>query len=130
MKHTTFIATITLLLGITACHEKKVVVKETKKFAISDSMAKLITIDSVQNCFINNSMTLSGQISFNENTINKIFPRSSGQVIESKVTLGDKVTQGQVLAVIRSAEIAGSYADLAGANADINITKRSPFTTT
>ena len=124
MKLTTFIATIALLLGITSCHEKKVIVEEHKKFAISDSMAKLITIDTVQNCFINNSITLSGEINFNENTINKVFPRSSGQVIECKVTLGDKVTQGQVLAVIRSADVAGSYADLTVANADVNITKR------
>ncbi len=124
MKHITFIAIIFLGIGITACHEKKVVQEEVTKFAISDSMAKLITIDSVQNCFISDAITLSGEISFNENTINKVFPRSSGQVVECKVSLGDKVTQGQVLAVIRSADVAGSYADLTGANADVNITKR------
>ena len=124
MKHTTLIIVMALVFGITSCHEKKVILEEPKKFTISDSMAKLITFDSVQNCFVTNTLTLSGEISFNENSINKVFPRSSGQVIESKVTLGDKVTRGQVLAVIRSADIAGSYADLTGANADIAITKR------
>ena len=99
MKHITFIAIIFLGIGITACHEKKVVQEEVTKFAISDSMAKLITIDSVQNCFISDAITLSGEISFNENTINKVFPRSSGQVVECKVSLGDKVTQGQVPAM-------------------------------
>ncbi len=124
MKHTTLLIAIILFFGITSCHEKKVVQEAPKKFTLSDSMAKLITLDTVQNCFITDAITLSGEISFNENSINKVFPRSGGQVIESRVTLGDKVTKGQVLAVIRSADIAGSYADLTSANADIAITKR------
>ena len=61
-------------------------------------MAKMIELDTVSNCSIDNTLTLSGQVSFNENNIIKVFPRSSGQVIESKVTLGDKVSKGQVLA--------------------------------
>ncbi len=112
------------LLVATSCKEKKEAKVEVKKFVLSDTMAKLIVIDSVRNCYIDNAITLSGEISFNENNVNKIFPRSSGQVVESKVTLGDKVQAGQTLAVIRSADVAGNYADLTSANADINIAKR------
>ena len=107
-----------------ACKEKKEQPIAPKKFALSDSMAKMITIDSVGISYIDDALTLSGEVSFNENSVIKVFPRSSGQVIESKVTLGDKVHEGQVLAVLRSADVAGSYADLTTANADIAITKR------
>lgn len=107
-----------------SCKEKQEVKQENKKFALSDSMQKMIAIDSANTCFVNDALTLSGEISFNENTVNKIFPRNSGQVIECKVSLGDKVQTGQVLAIIKSADIAGSYSDIASANADINITKR------
>ncbi len=93
------------------------------KFVLSDTMAKMIELDTVSNCSIDNTLTLSGQVSFNENNIIKVFPRSSGQVLESKVTLGDKVSKGQVLATIRSADIAGNYEDLSGAEADIAIAK-------
>jgi cobalt-zinc-cadmium efflux system membrane fusion protein len=124
MKRIIYIVSIVLVTTTSACHENKPVETAEKPFTISDSMAKMITIDSVKSGFITNTTTLSGEVSFNENTINKVFPRSSGQVIECKVSLGDKVTQGQVLAIIRSADVAGSYADLTSANADINIAKR------
>jgi len=112
-----------LILFITSCHKPKEDPKP-EKFVLSDTMAKMIQLDTITNCSIDNTLTLSGQVGFNENNIVKVFPRSSGQVIESKVTLGDKVTKGQVLATIRSADIAGNYADLSGAEADIAIAKR------
>lgn len=109
---------------IASCHETKTADNKPDKFVLSDTMAEMIQLDTVSNCSIDNTLTLSGQVSFNENNIIKIFPRSSGQVVDSKVTLGDKVTKGQVLATIRSADVAGNYADLSGSNADISIAKR------
>jgi cobalt-zinc-cadmium efflux system membrane fusion protein len=41
-----------------------------------------------------------------------------------KVSLGDKVTKGQTLAVLRSADVAGSYTDLTSTKADLAISKR------
>ena len=124
MRQTTFIVSFLGLVALTACHEKHPVREDAKKFAISDSMAKMITLDSVANCYLSTETSLSGEVSFNENNVIKVFPRGSGQVIESKVTLGDKVKAGQVLAVIKSADIAGSYVDLASAKADIAIAQR------
>ena len=124
MKQSVFILSVFLIVASVACHEKEPVKEEVKKFALSDTMLKMITIDSVQNCFLSTETTLSGEVSFNENNVIKVFPRNSGQVVECKVTLGDRVIEGQVLAVIKSADIAGSYADLASANADIAIATR------
>lgn len=120
----------TLSLFIFSCKGKRQEETEAdKKFTLSDSMQKMITIDTAGNGFINNSITLSGEINFNENTVNKIFPRNSGQVMACKVSVGDKVQAGQVLAVIKSADIAGSYSDLASAKADVNIASRQLSTT-
>lgn len=113
-----------ITIGLIACSEKKEEKVELKKFTLSDTMSKMITIDSVTSCFINDEITLNGEVSFNENNVNKVFPRSSGQVVECKVTLGDKVQAGQVLAILKSADVAGNYADLSSANSDIIITKR------
>ncbi len=120
----TIMASLVLMISITACHEKQPETVEVKKFTLSDSMEKMIALDSVSNSFIVTETSLSGEVSFNENNVIKVFPRGSGQVIESKVTLGDKVKEGQILAVIKSADIAGNYADLASANADIAIAQR------
>lgn len=118
------IPALAFVLFCVSCKEKKEVKEEPKKFALSDTMARMIAVDTVGICYINDELTLSGEVSFNENNVNRIYPRSSGQVVESKVTLGDKVHAGQVLAVLRSADVAGSYADLTSANADLAITKR------
>ena len=124
MNKNLLIIPVFIALVIISCKEKKEIKEEPKKFVLSDTMSKMVTIDSVSSCYIDNAITLSGEISFNENNVNKVFPRSSGQVVECKVTLGDKVHAGQVLAVLRSADVAGNYADLNSANADIAITKR------
>ncbi len=106
-----------------SCKEKKEQKEDPdKKFVLSSTMP--ISLDTVKSCYIDDAITLSGEISFNENSVVKIFPRSSGQIIESKVTLGDRVQAGQVLAVIKSADVAGNYADLSSAEADVAIAKR------
>jgi len=121
----TIILIATAAYTVTGCKEHKIEVKEEKKgFCLSDTAQRLIQLDSVQYCNMGEEISLSGEVSFDENKVNKVFPRGSGQVIESKVSLGDRVEAGQVLAVIRSADVAGNYADLASADADIAIAKR------
>ncbi|MBS1782076.1 MAG: efflux RND transporter periplasmic adaptor subunit [Bacteroidetes bacterium] len=106
-----------------SCGKKEVKV-ENETFVLSDTMARMIQLDSVRFCTMDYELSLSGEVNFNENSVIKIFPRGSGQVLESKVSLGDKVRRGQVLAVIRSADVAGNYADLNSTTADVMIAKR------
>jgi len=101
-----------VLVALVSCKEHKQEEKIEKGFCLSDTAQGLIKIDSVKNCDIEDEIQLSGEINFDDNKVNKVFPRGSGQVVECKVTLGDKVQAGQVLAVVRSAEVAGSYADI------------------
>ena len=123
MKFSILISLICLGLLI-GCSEKKEVKTAQPKFSLSDSMQRLIAVDTVSFCGISNELSLSGEVSFNENNMVKVFPRSSGQVIEASVSLGDKVSKGQVLAVVRSADVAGNYSDLSSAKADVAIAKR------
>ncbi len=95
-----------------------------KQVCITDSLSKIIRIDTSTISNIDDEVKLSGEISFNDNKVVKVFPFSSGKVLEVKVSLGDKVSKGQVLAVIQSADVAGNYSDLSSANNDISIAKR------
>lgn len=122
-KYFSFCMMISAVAILASCHHKTEEAAP-EKFALSDTMAKMIQVGTVSNCNIDNALTLSGQVSFDENNVNKIYPNSSGQVMESKVSLGDKVTKGQVLAVVRSADIAGNYADLSSSESDIAIAKK------
>jgi cobalt-zinc-cadmium efflux system membrane fusion protein len=121
MKHLSYLLPIFFFFA--SC-EHKTETTESKKFVLSDTMMHMIAIDTVRNCNIADEVTLTGEVASNENALVKIFPRGSGQVLQAPLSLGDHVVRGQVLVVIRSADIAGSYADLASANADVAIAKR------
>ena len=115
-----------MILGFfAACKSKVPAPTESKtRFCLSDTMQKMIAIDSVKQTSMDDELQLSGEVNFDENRVNKIFPRSSGHVIQCTVSMGDRVHAGQVLAVIRSADVAGNYADLSSAQSDLLIAKR------
>jgi cobalt-zinc-cadmium efflux system membrane fusion protein len=110
--------------GLLSCDGHAAIETPQKEVCVSDSMAKMITIDSVTEKNIDDALKLSGEVSFNENKVFRVFPVSSGQVTSVQVSLGDYVHAGQTLAVIKSADIAGVYADLSSAGSDIAIAKR------
>ncbi len=115
---------VATILFLSACGEKDQQPVAIPKFTLSDTMQHMIEVDTVRMDNISNEIALSGEVNFNENAVVKVFPRGSGQVLQSTVSLGDYVHRGQALAVIRSADVAGSYSDLTGASADLAIAKR------
>ena len=119
----TFIIAYGFLL-LTACETKNTDPPKKDRVCISDTLQKMIHIDTVKTTNIDDELVLSGEIGFDENKVVKVFPFSSGQVLEVKVSLGDKVKQGQILAVIKSAEIVGNYSDLSTAERDESIARR------
>ncbi len=118
------ILSITCITLLSACGEKPKQEEKAKTFVLSDTMKHMIEMDTVTTCNVTSELSLSGIVSFNDNNVVKVYPRSSGQVMETKVSLGDKITKGQVLAIIKSADVAGNYTDLASANADLAISQR------
>src|SRR6185437_10810402 len=100
MKQIIALSSIALALFSSCSHKEKQPDTEDKPFVLSDTMMHMIQIDTVQYCNISDELSLSGEISFNENNVVKIFPRSSGQVVQSNVSLGDHVSKGQVLAIV------------------------------
>ena len=101
-----------LLLGIItaalvgSCKEKAINKEDAKQFCLTDTMQKKTEIDTVKTETVKNSIALSGKTEANEDKWVKVYPVVGGIVEEMKVQLGDYVTKGQTLAVIRSSEIA------------------------
>lgn len=112
------------LVFLASCEHKKEEVAQKKAVCITDSLARIISIDTAKTTNMQDELTLSGEVSFDENRVVKVYPFSSGQVTDVRVSLGDKVSKGQVLAIMRSADVAGSYTDLSATNADLSIAKR------
>ena len=54
---------------------------------------------------IHKSISFPGEITLNQDSFIRLIPRASGVITEVRVTKGDRVTKGQVLAVLESPEI-------------------------
>src|SRR3982751_9594 len=124
MKKQIILAGSFALFCLAACHPKVQESEASKQVCISDSLAKMITIDTAKTTTMKDELSLSGEVSSDDNNVVKVFPFSSGQVIEVKVSLGDKVSKGQTLAVMRSADVAGNYTDLSSTKSDVAVAKR------
>jgi cobalt-zinc-cadmium efflux system membrane fusion protein len=98
---------------------------ETEKFCISDSLMKMIKIDTVNYSKVIGELKLIGKITFDEDKVVKIYPLVSGYVTEVKVALGDNVAKGQVMAIIKSSESAGIENDLVTAQANLAISQKN-----
>jgi cobalt-zinc-cadmium efflux system membrane fusion protein len=70
-------------------------------------------------------LTLTGSVAPDENKLVKVYPMVSGVVQGVHVQLGDVVQKGQVLGVLRSAEMAGFNKDVVSSEADLRSARRT-----
>ncbi|MBC7629651.1 efflux RND transporter periplasmic adaptor subunit [Ferruginibacter sp.] len=102
---------------------KEAAVSQTS--AISDSIIKHVQTAPVVLEDVSDIIKLNGKIEANENKQAKLFSLVSGRISSLKVELGDYVHKGQVLAVIRSTEVAGFTNDLSNAESNVTIAKKA-----
>lgn len=112
-------------LTLTSCGNDAPKVAEKEKYVIPDSLLRTIKMDTVQSCPLINAITLTGKVSFNEDNVAKIYPMVSGTINGVKAMLGDYVSAGQPLGVIRSSEMAGYSNDLVSAQTNLQVAKRN-----
>ena len=105
-------------------HEEKKA-EAAAPFVINDSIARIISIDTVQTHELEGNLELNGQVTFNENTVVRVMPLVTGTVQNVNAQLGDYVTQGQVLATIRTGELSELQNNLIAANANLSVSKKN-----
>ncbi|ASZ13340.1 efflux RND transporter periplasmic adaptor subunit [Chitinophaga pendula] len=96
-----------------------------RRWALTDSLVRTLQIDTATNRPVDQELYLTGKISVNEDKVARIFPMVSGIVTAVKVHSGDFVQQGQTLAVMRSAEMAGYSADHYTAESELQLARRN-----
>jgi len=94
-----------ILFVLAGCHSKEVA-EETPGFTITPKMLEESRFDSVVVRPVRNEIKLFGKIAADNNRLAHVFPIVSGNVVKIYVELGDRVQQGQILATIRSIEVA------------------------
>lgn len=107
------------LFYVTAC-TKEVKTDDTQKsFCLTDSMARMIKIDTAKTEQVKDELILNGKVDANEDKVVKIYPYVSGNVAEVNAQLGDYVQKGQTLAVIKSTDVAGYQQQYLAAKASL-----------
>jgi len=101
-----FVLPVLGLLLVYGCSNKETV-KETKqdKFCIDKDLKEKITIEPVQKRPVNQSITLTGNITYNNDNVVKFNSLVEGIITNTFFSLGDYVKKGQVLAEIKSTEL-------------------------
>jgi cobalt-zinc-cadmium efflux system membrane fusion protein len=96
-----------------------------KRFCIPDSLLKNVTFDTLRSGFVVSELSLSGKITFNEDKVSRIFPMVSGHVSDVRVSLGDYVEKGKILAVIESSDMANYYSEFKSSQAEVAIARKN-----
>lgn len=119
------IACITIAAMAGSCKNEVPAEGTGNRFCLSDTMQKKVMVEPVRMENVKNVIPLSGKIEANEDKWVKVYPVVGGIVEKMKVDLGDYVRKGQVLAVIRSSEIADYQGQLSVALSGVKVAEKN-----
>ncbi|MFD2522778.1 efflux RND transporter periplasmic adaptor subunit [Emticicia soli] len=115
-------------LGLASCTNSEA---EDKKDSVADNsaltpeqMKHLVTADAEIKT-VANDLSLTGKIQFNEDKVVKVFPLVGGHIEDVKIELGDYVQKGQVLAVIRSGDLADLQQQAISARSQLSVAQKN-----
>lgn len=85
---------------------------------------RTLNIDTVKTSAVTDAIKFNGIIDYNTDKVITVYPLVSGNVSEISVMPGDYVHAGQVLGVVKSAEVANYNSAVLNAEANVRQTKR------
>jgi cobalt-zinc-cadmium efflux system membrane fusion protein len=115
----------TLLLGVTACHHVEPPPPKASAFVMSDQMLATTQMATALLEPVKSELAFYGKITADNNKLIEIFPLVGGNVTKVYVELGDYVQKGQLLATIRSTEVAGFEKDAEDAKSDLAVARNN-----
>ncbi|KQT15345.1 RND transporter [Chryseobacterium sp. Leaf404] len=98
---------------------------EPKGFELSNTMLESISTAKVESRIIEDFYSFYGKISADKNSYIDVFPLVGGNVMSVNVELGDYVRKGQVLATIRSTELAEVQREVSDAKTDMVVAQNN-----
>jgi len=116
------------LFVLAACnHEKETPAPASpgpNTIALTHTQLRNISLDTANAVPEEESLSLTGKISFDESKVEKVYPLVGGNVMSVMVSLGDQVHKNQLLATIRSAEISDLQSQFTVAQNNMNVAKK------
>ncbi|KRD08804.1 RND transporter [Flavobacterium sp. Root901] len=125
MKHTLIIGIAVVSLSLTSCKKEVENPQTNTSFALSDSMLKTTTTAAAEKQTVKNELSFYGKITADNNKLIDVYPLVGGNVIKVNVELGDYVHKGQVLATIKSTDVADFEKQSIDAKSDLLVAKNN-----
>lgn len=125
MKHILFLGIAIVSISLASC-KKEVENPETNtSFVLSNDMLKTTTTATAVNQPLKNELTFYGKITADNNKMIDVYPLVGGNVMKVNVELGDYVKKGQVLATIKSTDVADFEKQSIDAKSDLLVAKNN-----
>jgi cobalt-zinc-cadmium efflux system membrane fusion protein len=129
LKHTLLLSGLPISILLTACHGKKEEVKvqtpTSHYIKLSADQIKNISTEKADLINEESELSLTGEVSFDENKIQKVYPLVGGTVIKVNVSLGDYVKKGQILAILKSADVSDIQNQYEVASDNLNVAQKN-----
>jgi cobalt-zinc-cadmium efflux system membrane fusion protein len=125
MKHKLIIVIAIVSLAFASCKKEVENPQTNTSFALSDSMLKTTTTAVAQTQPVKNELSFYGKITADNNKMIDVYPLVGGNVVKVNVELGDYVNKGQVLATIKSTDIADFEKQSLDAKSDLLVAKNN-----
>ena len=126
LKIATYTLLITVFFVLVSCKKENTANSIKETFVLSNKMLSTTKIATAVQEPLKNQLNFYGKITTDNNKFVEIYPVVGGNVIKVNVELGDYVKKGQLLAVIRSTEVAGFEKELDDAKNDL-ITAKNKY---
>lgn len=120
MKH---IFLIVLVVSVVSCRKKPVETEVAEKFTLTDKMMASTKTEAATVVPLKMELNFYGKITADNNKMIEVYPLVGGNVTKVFVELGDYVKKDQLLATIRSSEVAGFEKELEDAQNDVVVAK-------
>jgi len=114
---------VLLVLSLVSCHKKQATEPLVKGFVLSDKMLASTKTAPAINEPLKIELNFYGKITADNNKMIEVYPVVGGNVTKVFVELGDYVKKGQLLATIRSTEVAGFEKDMEDARNDVLVAR-------
>lgn len=125
MKHTLFIGIAIVSLFLASCKKEAENPETNTSFVLSNDMLKTTTTAEAKSQPLKNELSFYGKITADNNKMIDVFPLVGGNVMKVNVELGDYVKKGQVLATIKSTDVADFEKQSIDAKSDLLVAKNN-----
>lgn len=124
MKHI-ILVTLPLLFILNSCKQEEPPIENGTAFSMSDTMFNKCEFYTATFEDVKNELRLFGKIEPDNNKLAQVYSIVGGNVMHINVELGDYVKKGQILAVLRSSEVAEFQKEKLNAKSDVALEEKN-----